>query len=130
MVRVLGIGGLFFKAKDSEATKQWYARVLGMTPAEWGGVWFPAADFAAHPGAGTVFNVNAADTTYFEPSPHDFMVNLVVDDLDAMLARCREHGVEPVKLFPEEANGRFAHIMDPDGRKIELWEPKPMDGVI
>jgi predicted enzyme related to lactoylglutathione lyase len=54
------------------------------------------------------------------------MFNLVVDELDGMLARCKEHGVEPVKLFPEEANGRFAHIIDPEGRKIELWEPKPM----
>ena len=54
------------------------------------------------------------------------MFNLMVDDLDAMLARCAEHDVLPVKTFPEEANGKFAHIMDPEGRKIELWEPKPM----
>jgi predicted enzyme related to lactoylglutathione lyase len=125
MAKVLGIGGLFFKAGDSAALREWYARVLGLAPTEWGGTWLPAAEFAAQPGAGTVFNI-MGDGGYIEPSTHDFMFNLVVDDLDAMLARCREHGVEPVKLFPEEANGRFAHIMDPEGRKIELWQPKPM----
>lgn len=128
MAKVLGIGGLFLKANDGEVLRQWYANVLGLEPAEWGGIWLPAQAFAAHPGAGTVFNAMGPDTTYFEPSTRDFMFNLVVDDLDGLLARCKEHGVEPVKLFPDEVNGRFAHIMDPEGRKIELWEPKPMPG--
>ncbi len=127
MAKVLGIGGLFLKAGDSAALREWYGRVLGMAPTEWGGTWFPAAAFAAQPGAGTVFNA-MSDGSYIEPSTRDFMFNLVVDDLDAMLARCKEHGVEPVKLFPDEVNGRFAHIMDPEGRKIELWEPKPFKG--
>ncbi len=126
MAKVLGVGGLFLKAENQERLRKWYADVLGVEPTEWGGTWFPATAFAAQPGAGTVFNVMGADTTYLEPSTRDFMFNLVVDDLDGILARCKEHGVEPVKLFPEEVNGRFAHIMDPDGRKIELWEPKPM----
>ncbi len=126
MAKVIGIGGLMFKSPDPKGLAAWYDRVLGMTPASWGGVWFPAEDTAAWPGAGTVFNAMKADTDYFAPSERDFMVNLMVDDLDAMLARCAEHGVTPVKLFPDEANGRFAHIMDPDGRKIELWQPKPM----
>jgi predicted enzyme related to lactoylglutathione lyase len=128
MAKVLGIGGLFFKASNTEATMQWYASVLGLELSDWGGVVFRPDALAAKPGAGTVFSAFAADTTYFEPSTRDFMFNLVVDDLGAMLARCKEHGVEPVKLFPEEANGRFAHVIDPDGRKIELWEPKPMEG--
>lgn len=64
----------------------------------------------------------------FASSTRDLMFNLVVDDLSGMLARCKEHGVEPIKLFPEEINGRFAHILDPERRKIELWEPKPMPG--
>ena len=66
----------------------------------------------------------SADTEYFAPSDKDFMFNLMVDDLDGILARCAEHGVTPVKTFPDEANGRFAHIMDPEGRKVELWEPR------
>ena len=82
---------------------------------------------ADQPGAGTVFSPFAADTDYFEPSDKEFMFNLMVDDLDGMLARCAEHGVTPVKTFPAEGNGRFAHIMDPEGRKVELWGPKPME---
>ncbi len=124
MARVLGLGGLFFKAADPAATRAWYDRVLGIPAEEWGAFFTPDAA-AAHPGAGTVFSPFAADTDYFAPSDKEFMFNLMVDDLDGMLARAAEHGVEPVKVFPDEANGRFAHLMDPDGRKIELWEPKP-----
>jgi predicted enzyme related to lactoylglutathione lyase len=126
MASVLGIGGVFFKSPDGAALRQWYADVLGLSFRDWGGVWLPADAFAAHPGAGAVFSPFAADTDYFAPSTKEFMINLVVDDLDGMLARCRQHGVEPVKLFPDEPNGRFAHIIDPEGRKIELWQPKPM----
>ena len=54
------------------------------------------------------------------------MFNLMVDDLDGIIAQCAKHGVEPVKTFPDDANGRFVHIMDPEGRKIELWEPRSM----
>lgn len=125
MAKVLGIGGLFFKSPDKEATCAWYARVLGIEPTEWGGTWFPAEHFAAQAGAGTVFNIMSADSDYIEPSKADFMFNLVVDDLEGLLARAKQHGVEPVKHFPDEGQGRFAHIIDPDGRKIELWEPKP-----
>jgi predicted enzyme related to lactoylglutathione lyase len=125
MAKVLGLGGLFFKSADAEATRAWYARVLGIEPTEWGGTWFPAADFAAQPGAGTVFNVMSSGE-YIAPSTNEFMLNLVVDDLDGVLARAKEHGVEPIKTFPEEVNGRFAHILDPEGRKVELWQPKPM----
>ena len=74
-------------------------------------------------GSATIWNAMKADTDYVEPSTRDFMVNLCVDDLDAMLARCKREGVEPLKLFPDEGFGRFAHILDPDGIKIELWEP-------
>lgn len=127
MAKVLGVGGLFFKSSDGAALRQWYQRVLGLEFSDWGGVWFPAEAFAAQPGAGTVLSAMAEDTDYFAPSDRDFMLNLVVDDLDAMLARCHENGVQPVKLFPDEPNGRFAHIIDPEGRKIELWQPKPME---
>jgi predicted enzyme related to lactoylglutathione lyase len=128
MAKVIGIGGLFFKSADGAALRDWYARVLGLEFADWGGVVFTPEAAAATPGAATVFSPFAADTDYFAPSAKDFMFNLMVDDLDAMLARCKAAGVEPVKLFPDEANGRFAHILDPEGRKIELWQPKPMKG--
>jgi predicted enzyme related to lactoylglutathione lyase len=128
MPKVLGVGGVFFKSKDPAAMGEWYARVLGLESHDWGGVVFDPAVAARHAGAGTVFSPFKADTDYFEPSEKEFMINLMVDDLDGVLARCAEHGVHPVKTFPEEPNGRFAHIMDPEGRKIELWEPKPMAG--
>lgn len=125
MARVLGIGGLFFKSANAEATRAWYARVLGIEPTEWGGTVFLPADMAAQPGAATVFNVMSSGE-YIAPSTNEFMFNLVVDDLDGMLARAKEHGVEPIKLHPDEGMGKFAHILDPEGRKIELWEPKSM----
>ncbi len=124
--KVLGLGGLFFKSADTAAMRDWYGNVLGLEFEPWGGLVFLPETAAEHPGAGTVFSPFKADTDYFAPSDKEFMFNLMVDDLDGMLARCAEHGVKPVKIFPDEANGRFAHIMDPEGRKIELWQPKPM----
>jgi len=127
MAKVLGLGGLFFKSTDTAAMREWYGRVLGLEFNDWGGLVFLPKAAADQPGAGTVFSPFAADTDYFEPSDKEFMFNLMVDDLDGMLARCAEHGVTPVKTFPAEANGRFVHIMDPEGGKVELWEPKPME---
>ena len=126
MAKVLGLGGVFFKADDPQATRDWYTRVLGIEFEGWGGVVFMPEVAAAHPGAGTVFSPFNASSDYFEPSEERFMINLMVDNLDAMLARCAKQGVEPILHMPDEANGSFAHIMDPDGRKIELWQPKPM----
>lgn len=126
MAKVLGVGGVFFKAKDATALTHWYRDVLGIAVEDWGGIVFRPEPMAGHPGAATVFSPFKADTTYFEPSTNPYMINLAVDDLAGILARCAEHGVTPVKTFPEEANGKFAHIMDPEGNKLELWEPKPM----
>jgi predicted enzyme related to lactoylglutathione lyase len=126
MPKVLGLGGLFFKSADSDAMREWYGRVLGLAFSDWGGLVFLPETAAAHPGAGTVFSPFGADTDYFAPSAKEFMFNLMVDDLDGVLARCADNGVTPVGPVLDEANGRFAHIMDPEGRKIELWQPKPM----
>lgn len=124
MAKVLGLGGLFFKAKDASALLDWYRDVLGLALSEWGGVTFsPHPDGGvAHAGAATVFTAFAEDTDTFEPSPKPFMVNFVVDDLEGMLDRCREHGVAVIKQN-DEPYGRFAHILDPEGTKIELWQP-------
>lgn len=126
MAKVLGLGGLFFKSADPDAMRDWYGRVLGIAFEGWGGVVFLPETAAAHPGAGTVFSPFKATSDYFAPSEAPFMFNLMVDDLDAMLARCAEQGVQPLAVLPDEANGRFAHVMDPEGRKIELWQPRPM----
>jgi predicted enzyme related to lactoylglutathione lyase len=126
MAKVLGVGGVFFKAKDPKALGAWYQDVLGLEMQDWGGAVLRPEPMAAHPGAATVFSPFKADTTHFEPSTKDFMINLAVEDLDGVLARCAEHGVMPIKTMPDEGMGKFAHIMDPDGNKLELWEPKPM----
>lgn len=126
MARVLGLGGLFFKSGDGAALREWYGRVLGLEFSAWGGVVFTPDAAMAKPGAATVFSPFKAESGYFAPSDKDYMFNLMVDDLDAVLARCHAAGVEPLAPILDELNGRFAHIMDPEGRKIELWEPKPM----
>jgi catechol 2,3-dioxygenase-like lactoylglutathione lyase family enzyme len=113
--KVIGLGGLFFKSADPAAMQEWYGSVLGLAFAEWGGIVFTPDAAAAHPGAATVFAAFKADSNYFAPSDKEFMFNLMVDDLDGMLIRCAEHGVQP-----------FAPVLDPEGRKIELWEPKAM----
>ena len=125
MAKVIGVGGIFFKSRDPAALLTWYRDVLGLQVHDWGGVFMAPDAMAAHPGAGTVFAPFKQDTTYFEPSTKDFMINLAVDDLDGILASCAKHGVE-AKVLPPEPNGRFAHVSDPEGTRIELWEPKPM----
>ncbi len=125
MAKVIGVGGVFFKSKDPAALLAWYKDVLGMPVEDWGGVVLKPEGMAAHPGAATVFAPFKQDTTYFQPSTKEFMINLAVDDLDGVLANCAKHGVE-VKVMPPEPNGKFAHISDPEGTRIELWEPKPM----
>ncbi len=126
MSRVIGLGGLFFRSADPAAVQEWYTRVLGLQFESWGGLVFTPDAAAAHPGAATVVSAFAADSDYFAPSTNEFMFNLMVDDLDGVLANCAQQGVEPIKLVPDEGMGRFAHIIDLEGRKIELWEPKPM----
>ncbi|HET9982025.1 MAG TPA: VOC family protein [Longimicrobiales bacterium] len=126
MAKVLGVGGVFFKSRDEAALRDWYGRVLGLSFEDWGGVIFTPQLAASHPGAATVFSSFKADTDYFEPSTKEFMINLMVDDMDGILARCAQHGVTPLRRLDDEPNGRFAHLLDPEGRKLELWEPKPM----
>ena len=116
MAKVLGIGGVFFKTADVAALNAWYARVLGFEATEHG-VMFPPLP----PGGLTVWSPFAADTTYFAPSDAPVMLNLVVDDLDGVLARVRAEGVD-VLGAQDESYGRFAWIMDPAGLKLELWQ--------
>jgi predicted enzyme related to lactoylglutathione lyase len=117
MAKVLGLGGVFFKAKDPAALMEWYRRVLGLEVQDWG-VQFARADR----GYG-VWAPFKADTDYFAPSPHGFMINLMVDDLDGMLAMAKKEGVEPLGRMEDDANGRFAWVLDPEGIKVELWQP-------
>jgi catechol 2,3-dioxygenase-like lactoylglutathione lyase family enzyme len=122
--KVVGIGGVFFKVKDAARLREWYTRVLGFTIDDWGGLAFKSGLFAEIPGSVQVWSPFNADTKYFEPSTKDFMINLMVDDLDGVLARCTKEGVTPTSRDDSDPNGRFAHIIDPEGIKIELWQPK------
>ena len=118
MAKVLGIGGVFFKAADPKAVQDWYARVLGFEISEWGGaVW-------QHPVGGmTNWSVFPADSEYLDPSTSLFMINFIVDDLAGVLAKAKSEGAEPVGEPTSNEYGRFAWLMDPAGVKIELWEP-------
>lgn len=128
--RVLGLGGLFMSSEDSAATVAWYRDVLGMQPNDYGGYDFLHADSARvfPEGARTVFAAFAADSDYFQPSTLPFMFNLIVDDLDAVLARATAAGVSEVQPRENTDYGDFAWLVDPDGRKVELWEPRESGG--
>ena len=119
---VTGIGGVFIKAKDPKALAAWYRDVLGMPVQAWGGAAL-RYDAPGHPPA-AAWSAFAASSNYFAPSTSDFMINYAVDDLDALLKRLHDKGVAVIKQTDDDANGRFAWILDPEGNKIELWEPK------
>ena len=122
MARVTGIGGVFFKARDPKALAAWYRDVLGLAVEDWGGVMFQA-DGNGPPM--TLFVPFEAATKHFDPSSREFMINFTVDDIDGMLAMLATKGITPLKRDDDsDPNGRFAWIMDPEGSKIELWEPK------
>ncbi len=120
MAKVLGIGGVFFKAEDPAGLAAWYDRVLGFGGGDWPGAMWPHGDLGY-----TIWSPFKADTTYFAPSTSPFMINFIVDDLDGVLARAAAEGVEPTGREDGDENGRFAWLVDPSGLKIELWEPKP-----
>ena len=119
---ITGVGGVFFKAKDPKALAAWYRDVLGMPMEAWGGAAL-RYDAPKHPPA-LIWNAFPASTSYFAPSTGDFMINYAVDDMDAFLARLRAKNVTVLKRDDDDPNGRFAWIQDPEGNKIELWEPK------
>ncbi|HEX6839712.1 MAG TPA: VOC family protein [Polyangia bacterium] len=123
MERVTGIGGVFWKSKDPKALQAWYAERLGV-PASDGFMIFEWED-PTHPArkGQTVLAPFPADTKYFEPSTAPFMINFRVRDLDAMLAQLRAAGVRVDDKIEESELGRFGWAIDPDGNRIELWQP-------
>lgn len=119
---VTGVGGVFFKAKDPKALAAWYHDALGMPMEAWGGAAL-RYDAPKHPPK-LAWSAFPDSTKYFAPSTSAFMINYAVDDLDALLARLHAKGIEVLKRADDDANGRFAWILDPEGNKVELWEPK------
>jgi catechol 2,3-dioxygenase-like lactoylglutathione lyase family enzyme len=121
MAKITGVGGVFFKSPDPAKLAAWYRDVLGLMLEEYGGSHL-RTDAPGHP-AFVVWSPFAVDTTTFAPSTRELMVNFAVDDLDGFIADLESKGV-PLLGREDYDYGRFAWIMDPDGTKIELWEPK------
>ncbi len=124
MQSVRGIGGVFFKAVDPKALSAWYRDVLGLSTEPWGGAIFRWDALKGSDGAGTVWSPFSQETSYFAPSQKPFMFNFVVDDLDAMLAQARAAGAAVEDKILDDDNGRFGWLMDPEGNRVELWQPR------
>jgi catechol 2,3-dioxygenase-like lactoylglutathione lyase family enzyme len=117
MARVTGIGGIFFKSKNPDQLAAWYRDNLGVPVNE------NSAEFAWTGDGSSVWAVFDAESEYFEPTVAPFMINFRVDDLDGLLESLAANGVWIDERRDEQSYGRFAWIRDPDGNRIELWEP-------
>jgi catechol 2,3-dioxygenase-like lactoylglutathione lyase family enzyme len=119
---ITGVGGVFVKSKDPKALAAWYRDVLGLKLESWGGAML-SYDAPGHPHV-LVWNALPEGSDYTTPSTREFMLNFAVDDMDAILARLKAKGVTVLKRDDSDPSGSFAWILDPDGTKIELWQPK------
>jgi catechol 2,3-dioxygenase-like lactoylglutathione lyase family enzyme len=121
--RILGIGGVFFKSANRDQMREWYSKHLGLAD-KGGGVMLPWREHddpqKEHV---TVWTIFPASSKYFDPSPAPFMINYIVDDMDALLDRLKQERVKIDAKRMDESYGRFAWIYDSDGNKIELWQP-------
>ena len=126
MKRVTGIGGIFFHANDPVALRAWYKRHLGIDVQAWGGAAFRWTDEAGNPAGGTTaWSIGAADSGHFAPGTSSFMVNYRVDDLAGLLQALRDEGCEVLDKTEEGEYGKFGWVVDPEGNKVELWQPPP-----
>ncbi|MRW90510.1 VOC family protein [Duganella sp. FT80W] len=126
MKRVTGVGGIFFYAKDPAALREWYRRHLGIDVQPWGGAAFDWADDEGKPvGGTTAWCISAADSGHFAPGGASFMVNYRVDDLAALLQALRDEGCNVLDNADDSEYGKFGWVIDPEGNKVELWEPPP-----
>jgi predicted enzyme related to lactoylglutathione lyase len=129
MARITGIGGVFFKAKgDPMELAKWYEKHLGLKLEEgWGGSIIKWEEDTADDKGLTVWTTAKPDTKWFNPSESSFMINYRIDDMEGMIAQLTAAGI-PIEKGPEKhENGQFAWIMDPDGNKVELWQPMAWD---
>jgi catechol 2,3-dioxygenase-like lactoylglutathione lyase family enzyme len=124
MRRVTGIGGIFFKAKDPAALRAWYRKHLGIESADWGGTAFDWKSPDNPGGDGkTAWAVFSETSEYFAPSTSAFMVNYIVENLDELLALLRAEGCHVDPKVDDSDFGKFGWVMDPEGNRVELWEP-------
>ena len=124
MKKVTGIGGIFFKCKDPKKMNEWYKTHLGLNTTEWGVTfeWRQAEDPTKK--GSTQWSPFAGTTKYFEPSAKDFMINYRVADMEALVEELKKEGVTIVDKIEDSDYGKFVHIIDLEGNKIQLWEPK------
>ncbi len=124
MKKVTGIGGIFFKCKDSKKMKEWYNTHLGIVDSGYGATfeWSEAEDPTKK--GSTTWSPFAETSKYFEPSTKDFMINYRVADLAALVEELKKEGVTIVDSIEDSDYGKFVHILDAEGNKIQLWEPK------
>ena len=126
MAKVTGIGGVFFKARsDAKALASWYQKNLGMTLEDFGGAVLQWEQDTAEDEGLTVWHVAENDSEWFSPSDAGFMINYRVDDMAGMIRQLTDNDVAIFQGPGTQENGIFAWVIDPDGNKVELWEPKP-----
>jgi predicted enzyme related to lactoylglutathione lyase len=124
MQRVTGIGGIFFKAKQAPALRDWYKKHLGIDVQEWGGTAFSWVDATGQPTAGTtIWSIGSDEGDAFAPSTASFMINYRVEDVRALVAVLKEEGCTVLDKVDESDFGIFAWVVDPEGNKVELWQP-------
>ena len=124
MKRVTGIGGVFFKAKDVPALHAWYKRHLGIDVQVWGGAAFSWSDESGKPTGGTtIWSVGPESGDQFAPSTAPFMINYRVDDARALHQALKDEGCNVLDKIDESEYGIFAWVIDPEGNKVELWQP-------
>lgn len=121
MARITGFGGIFFRSPNPQALAAWYRDMLGLTLEDWGGALLGGRDDGPPHGVWSPFR---QDSDYFAPSPREFMINFAVDDLDAFAAGLEARGIAVNGRQQMDGMGKFAWILDPDGTKIELWQPE------
>ena len=124
MAKITGVGGVFFKSTgDGAALASWYSKHLGLALEDFGGAILRWPQDKADDQGLTVWCVASHDSQWFSPSPSSFMINYRVDNLVELLEQLRAGGVQVLQGPESHENGKFAWIMDPDGNKVELWEP-------
>jgi predicted enzyme related to lactoylglutathione lyase len=128
MAKVTGIGGVFFKSTDDhKKLAEWYRQNLGLQLEPWGGAILKWTGDTSEDKGVSVWHVAEKNTAWFSPSPSSFMINYRIDDMAGMVAQLKQNGVEILKGPESHENGKFAWVLDPDGNKVELWEPMPWD---